>query len=370
MKRLRYIDNLRIFLIALVILHHLLITYGGPGGWYYQEVEINGPQILIYGMFLATNQSFFMAMFFMISAFFMVPSLNRKGTGMFLKDRLIRLGIPLIVYYFLLHPLTIFIIQKIRYRYESNFFQFLWHEQTFGFGPMWFVEALLYFTIIYVGFQYFIKPKSDLRINLPSTDKIVLTAIILGVLTFIVRVWLPVGWAFDPLGFQFPHFVQYIAFFIIGVFAYRNNWFKQITFKRGIRWFWFAQLNIFIVFPALFIIGGALENGEAVFMGGFTWQSFCYAIWEQLNGIALIIGLTGIFKKWFSKQGKIGKALSASAYTAYIIHAPVLVYITLDVSGYQMHPIIKFIIVAPISLFVIFTLSDLIRRMPIIKKVL
>ena len=39
MKRIYYIDNLRIFLIALVVLHHLAITYGGPGGWYYVENE-------------------------------------------------------------------------------------------------------------------------------------------------------------------------------------------------------------------------------------------------------------------------------------------------------------------------------------------
>jgi len=37
--RLLYIDNLRIVLTALVILHHLAIQYGAPGITYYIEEE-------------------------------------------------------------------------------------------------------------------------------------------------------------------------------------------------------------------------------------------------------------------------------------------------------------------------------------------
>ena len=72
--RLFYIDNLRIFLIILVVLHHLAITYGAPGGWYYNESKAGFPEILPMAMFVATNQSFFMGMFFMLSAFFIITS--------------------------------------------------------------------------------------------------------------------------------------------------------------------------------------------------------------------------------------------------------------------------------------------------------
>ena len=33
-NRLLYIDNIRILLISLIVLLHLVITYGGPGDWY------------------------------------------------------------------------------------------------------------------------------------------------------------------------------------------------------------------------------------------------------------------------------------------------------------------------------------------------
>ena len=100
-NRIFYIDNLRIFLISLVVLLHLNITYGAPGSWYYNESEAGMPEIILQSMFNAANQAFFMGMFFFISTFFTAASLKRKTTGRFVKDRIVRLGIPLLVFYFL-----------------------------------------------------------------------------------------------------------------------------------------------------------------------------------------------------------------------------------------------------------------------------
>ena len=164
--------------------------------------------------------------------------------------------------------------------------------------------------------------------------------------------------------------MQYIGLFIIGILAYENDWFEQVTFRQGVRWFGFSQLLIFIGFPALFIFGGALEQGIDQFMGGTTWQSLAYALWEQLNGMALIIGLTGIFKGKLNSQDKLAKSMSADAYTVYIIHAPVLVLVTLLLTGLSLSPVLKFLAVAPVALLGIFLVSDLLRRLPFAKKVL
>ena len=34
-----YIDRLRSLMTVLVILHHTAITYGAPGGWFYNELK-------------------------------------------------------------------------------------------------------------------------------------------------------------------------------------------------------------------------------------------------------------------------------------------------------------------------------------------
>ena len=100
LSRLFYIDNLRIFLIALVVLHHFNITYGGPGDWYYSESEAGMPEMVVQSVFNATNQAFFMGMFFFISAFFAAASLRRKSSSGFLEGRLITPWFATLVFLF------------------------------------------------------------------------------------------------------------------------------------------------------------------------------------------------------------------------------------------------------------------------------
>jgi len=366
-QRLLYIDNLRIFLIALVVLHHFAITYGGPGGWYYNESEAGLPEIIPLALFVATNQAFFMGMFFFVSAFFIIPSLKRKGIGNFAKDRLIRLGIPTAIFYFFLSPLTVFIREKYIYGDELTFIEVLKNGWGMEFGPMWFVEALILFTAVFLLLRML---KWKIKIIFPGTKQLILVAFLIGLAQFIIRIWLPVGWSMPFTNFQFPHFIQYIFLFAFGIIAWQNNWMESVTEKFGRQWFLFAQMLIFIGFPALFIIGGAVENGIDKYMGGFTWQCFFYTIWEQLVGFSLIAGLFGIFKKRLNAQKKLARNLSASAYGVYIFHAPVLLGLSALFLNWQPSQFVKFIVLAPVALFICFSVAWLAKQIPVVKKII
>ena len=66
--RLFFVDNIRVFLTILVILHHLMITYAGTGSWTYNENREDLITNALGGWFCATNQSYFMGLFLLISA--------------------------------------------------------------------------------------------------------------------------------------------------------------------------------------------------------------------------------------------------------------------------------------------------------------
>ena len=368
-----YIDNLRIFLIILVILLHSTITYVGIGGWYYIEHQAEGLVMIPFVMFLFTLQSFFMGLFFLISAYFTVPSYNRKGGWEFLKDRFVRLGIPLVVFYFFINSLTIYILAKYIHNYEYSFGHFYMYDQGFGFGPMWFVETLIYFTLIYALIRFLIRKRKwqeFVEKPFPKVWQVIAFAILIGLISFTARIWFSLGYNIPHTGLQVPYFSQYIAMLILGVFVYKYKWFDKISFKYGIRWLIFALFLIFIVLPLFLYFGGGKDNNLEPYMGGLHWQSMFMAVLEQMLGISLMISLVGIFKAKLNTQDKFKKALSASAYTVYVIHPLILVAIAVGLRNWDLSPYLKLVILAPVMIAVCFTLAYLIRGIPYFKRVL
>jgi len=92
----------------LVIAHHLMVIYANSGGWIYHEGRQDDITSALGGWFCAVNQAYFMGLFLFVAAYFVPGAYDRKGPGWFLFDRLVRLGIPLALYSWLLRPFFIF----------------------------------------------------------------------------------------------------------------------------------------------------------------------------------------------------------------------------------------------------------------------
>ena len=161
----------------------------------------------------------------------MPGSYDRKGASHFLKDRLIRLGIPLIIYSWIISPLTWVVITGVTQGQTRPWWTYLpgVGDAVIGAGPLWFVEVLLIFTLVYALWRRLFRldqptPPIDTESRFPGNVVIVLFALLTAVGAFLVRLWMPVGESFSLLNLQFPFFVLYIALFIVGLMAYRRNW--------------------------------------------------------------------------------------------------------------------------------------------------
>jgi glucan biosynthesis protein C len=375
--RLFFVDNLRILLIVLLVLHHLAITYGHSGAWYYLEGRPDELSSIVFMVFNTVNQAFFLSFFFLISGYFTPGSYDRKGPWPFLKDRLLRLGIPLLIYILFIDPLieyaVAFYVRGLRAPFWRLLGLYFGDYRGLGSGPLWFVESLLIFAALYVLWRVLTKPAANRPRpdgKTPGSLAIAAFAFLLGVVTFIVRIWLPAGWNFELLNLQFPYFPQYIALFVVGLFAYRRNWFLEISDAKGKLWLGIAIACIVVVFPVMFVLGGAMERGPAPFIGGLHWQSLAASVWEQFVCMGLVIGLLVVFRKRYNRQGSLAKALSASAYTVYLIHAPVIVFLALALRGISLYPLLKFALVAPLAVALCFLIANYLRKLPLARSIL
>jgi fucose 4-O-acetylase-like acetyltransferase len=79
---------------------------------------------------------------------------DRKGSARFVLDRILRLGIPLIIYGFLIGPVTIALAKAENFQSFGEILGNLLAIGTFNWGPLWFAQALLIFTIGFVSWKW------------------------------------------------------------------------------------------------------------------------------------------------------------------------------------------------------------------------
>jgi glucan biosynthesis protein C len=373
--RLSFVDNIRVFLTILVILHHLMIIYAGTGSWTYNENREDLVTSALGGWFCAINQSYFMGLFLLISAYFVPGSYDRKGAGRFLKDRLIRLGIPLALYSWVLSPLFVW---AFFYRDTGLSFwryfpgQYFRTTAVIGHGPLWFVEVLLIFSLVYVLWRLATRSRPArpaVEAPFPASHAIALFALLLGVAAFLVRLPFPMdGYTFGPLNLQFGFFAQYIALFVLGLIAYRRNWLVGLPDRTGRLWMGIA-IALILLWAPMMVVNGAINEDQS-FKGGANWQALLYAVWESFLCLSMCIGLIYAFRRRLNQMGKISSFLVPNAYTAYLIHAPVITYLAFAVRGVMLYPLLKLAFVAPVAVLLCFGLSSLIRKIPYTDRVL
>jgi hypothetical protein len=371
--RLLYIDNLRILLTVLVIMHHFAIGYGAPGGFFYSEHgPMNDISEILLTLFVALNQSFFMGFFFMISSYFSPGSIDRKGGGAYLKDRLKRLGIPLLFYMLVIVPLLNYGSNRL-YDSELSLRNYLSRHYSsilnFSAAQMWFVAALLFFAIIHVIWRRFVKPMANNDEPAPGNLAIIIFALVLGLVTFTVRIWWPVGREIPFVSWQVSHFSQYIALYIVGLIAYRLNWFETITDSQ--RKVWSRMIVVLVVlFPVLFVAAGALDGNVVLAMGGFHWQSLAYSVWEQFMCMAMVITLLVWFRNRFTGQGSLAKNMSGAAYATYVFHAPTIFLVALALRDIRLDMALKYVLVVPFAVAAAFLVGYIVKKMPVARNIL
>jgi glucan biosynthesis protein C len=378
-SRMLFIDNLRILLISMVLVVHLDDTYGAIGSWDYHDPATN----LLTGVLLTIPNAIGMAsgmgFFFLLAGYFTPGSYDRKGPRSFLRDRLVRLGIPLLLYDLLLHPLVVYIGSGLQGSYWSFYGTFLLQMRGVT-GVVWFLAVLLLFDLLYAAWRGLTRHRTQTTARtgkLPSYRAIFGFIFALGLVTFVVCIWWPAGWIFQLLNVPVGYLPQYISLYILGLIAYRRNWFFELTPKMGRDWSLIALMATLIilgglVFPSAMQEAGASGTRQAGYAiaGGFNWLAFSYALWESFVVVGVCIGLLVLFRMRWNHQGRLARSLAASVYTVYLIHAPVLVGFAYAFHVVALYPLLKFGIAVLITIPLCFLISSLIHKIPFANRVL
>jgi peptidoglycan/LPS O-acetylase OafA/YrhL len=340
--RLYFLDNLRTFLIFLVVVVHAGVVYESSGlmGPYWIVDDPTTSDLP--GLVNLVLDIFVMATIFFVSGYFAPSSLQRQGARRFLTGKLKRLMVPWVIAAFTLMPLYKVIFLYSRGLPQENwttYFHFT--NGILSMSWLWFLPALFLFDLLYVLLW---------RLNIP-TDKIPLSLAVAGVfvlgfcnsMTASIFGW--TGWTKTPLiDFQNERLLPYFLVFLLGSLFSRRRIFDSD--KRNMKLYiavnataW-IPINIYIITVLNYILrpGKYLvsEIGDVVLL----WFGF------HLSLLALLYCAVTTFKYFFNKQGRFGAALGRLSYGVYIIHIAVLGPIALILLNTDLPALLKYPILA------------------------
>lgn len=340
-KRLHFADNLRTWMVILVVLQHLAEIYN-----------------TLY-LFMMLNSAYFMGLLFLLSGYFTPGSFERRGPGTFLKDRLLRLGVPTLIYVFIISPIA---------RIGTHGLAGYTPASLFALGPMWFAVMLLVFDLGYLAWRTVMKnrtehPVPENALTMLTFPKVALFTLALAAVSYLFRIAVPYGipvLEFPSLGYL----PQYLSFFLIGMLALRRGWLRTISGSLGKIGFVLAVLATVILFPVAVFIGKG-----SPWIGHGTWQSAVFALWDSVFAVGMSLALVTFFRSYVNGGKRFGRFLSQHSFTVYVIHAPILVFLALALRGLQMQLLLKFCLAAIVYLPLSFGIAWIIRKIPYVKKI-
>ena len=230
------IGYLRGFIVLLVVAHHAALAYhpfappppasfaAQPRWW--QAFPVVDPRRGDWAsLFAGFNDAFFMALMFFLSGLFVWSGVQRKGTGAFLRGRLLRLGLPFLAAAAIIAPLAYYpTYLQMGHTGLSGYARQWFSMDAWPAGPAWFLWVLVVFDCI-AALLFAAAPQWAERFGKflagpqgrPARFFLLLAAGSALVYLPLELVFNGLNWtAFGPFTFQTSRILHYLLYFLAG----------------------------------------------------------------------------------------------------------------------------------------------------------
>lgn len=381
-QRLDYLDAARAFALTLGIVFHASLSFMPMFiGWAVMDVSTSSSVSL----FVVIAHSFRMELFFLIAGFFSHMSFHNQGVHHFTRSRLIRIALPFVVGWFLLHPLLVsaWIIGGESMRGEANILSGL----QSGFASLaklptdllvgthlWFLYYLLLISALVLVLRYLLALYKPLQQPVVQVSDSVMRwvchsnlAIFVLAIPTAVCLWFMNYWSVDTpdktLVPNIPVLFVYGGFFVFGWLLHRQK--ELVEYFSRVTWVKVVVCSGGVIATSLiYDLAVKLTHPHYHLLKGLF--VVCYALMMWLL-VALTIGL---FRRFFDRPNKIVRYLADSSYWLYLIHLPIVIFLQIAVAELPWHWSIKLTIISLSTLVISIVIYDLLIRSTVIGQLL
>ena len=356
-QRLYFLDNLKAFIILLMVVFHVGMGYTtwNLEWWTVNDIQKN----TFFDFFILETDVYIMPIMFMIAGYFAPMALVKKGIASFWQEKIKRIVLPWIGGVLFIAPFIAYSIFFSRMDTPPNFFDF-WKSGFFGpyyqQAHYWFLGILaLFFSILTILYQ--LNPlclKKSGQKGAPTAW--FLSAFFLvtaasffgGNLFFWNDAWVNVSFMFM---IQPVRLLLHLCYFVLGVYAWKHSWFTQGGYSPPVVPWAIAAMMMLFVFLAYRVTFTLMPDVPVLFKAG-------HALTHAAFSLTVTFALIGVFQVFFDSNASLWRKLAANSYTIYFIHQCVIIPIACIVQKLDINIWVKYSSVSVITLVLCFLLAE------------
>ena len=363
------IDRTRTFLTLVVLLHHAVIPYTHFG-------HTDPKSWIGFDMIVLATDSFFMAMFFFLSGLFAWSGLSHKGPASYLRDRLLRLGLPFVVCAFTIIPLAYYPI-ALRHTPDVGFAAFWWKTITVGpweSGPLWFLWVLLAFDLVAILLhqmsQTLLDPINRLSLR-GYTRPAIFVAVMFGVTASLYipgRVyWGPASWfEFGPFSVQHGRVLLYATYFFFGAGIGVANFDRGLLSADGrlarSGWGWIAAALVpyCLMWVLIYIKREILGNPVRL----PDWYEASYGLFFAAFSVAIMFVILAFFLRFRRSGWSMLDLMQPDAYGMFLVHYPIVLWLQYWLFDFDISAIAKALVAFVFTVLGSWAATRALRKIP------
>jgi peptidoglycan/LPS O-acetylase OafA/YrhL len=346
--RLYYLDNLRSFVILIVVVFHAAMGFMlfAPEWWPVIDPQRN---LFFTGLILLTDVPI-MPIMFLIAGYFGIASLAAHGQRRFWQGKLLRIVIPWVLGFLTVASLSPYMWLVARHKNPpfAYFYTHMFFTKTFTTqGALWFLGALTVFYLLLSLVYLACKPLGEQRPEASSpTWKFFALFLFIpcAVYTFINQFWFDFQWV--PVKYILwvqPTRISLEAFyFALGVYAWRRRWFTAEGYHPSSpAWIPVAFLSGIFLLVYKFQVGFLMKTIPIRAGHAFLHCLFC---------LTTTFALLYLWSRYLNRTSAFLRSLASGSYAIYWIHMPFVMLSALAIRGFHWNIYLKYLAVCALAL--------------------
>ena len=377
------LDNLRAVVILIVLAFHSVLAYvswiparasgfgSPPYGWRAFPI-LDAHRWAGFDIFCAWQDVYLMSLMFLLSGLFVYPSLARKKNWGFVRDRLLRLGVPFLFGVIVLTPIAEYPAYAVTAPEPgiADYFRTYIALPFLPNGQLWFLWQLLALNFIVTALN-FVAPNALRSLGRWSTQlgrrplRYLGTLIAISAIAYVPLALAFTPWAWSdsgPLAIQFSRPLLYCVYFFAGVGIGAGGIDEGLVAAEGDlskRWWLWLAAALAALFAWMGVTYLTLEGPAPILVqvaSGLGFVVACASGRAFLIAASLRFGLT---------RSSPLASLSTNAYSLYLVHYVFVVWMQFALLALSVSAVLKAPMVFIVALVVSWIIILAVQRIPL-----